>query len=29
MAPKPLPLAVRRYAGDLAGIGKGEILLTG
>ena len=29
LAPKPLPLKVRRYAGDLASIGKGEILLTG
>ncbi len=28
LAPKPLPLKVRRYAGDLASIGKGEILLT-
>lgn len=27
LAPKPLPLKVRRYAGDLASIGKGEILL--
>lgn len=29
LAPKPLPLVVRRYAGDLATIGKGEILITG
>jgi formylmethanofuran dehydrogenase subunit C len=28
LAPKPLPSKVRRYAGDLASIGKGEILLT-
>jgi len=28
LAPKPLPAKVRRYAGDLASIGKGEILLT-
>ena len=27
-APKPLPPTVRRYAGDLASLGKGEILLT-
>lgn len=27
-APKPLPIAVRKYAGDLATIGKGELLLT-
>lgn len=29
LAPKPFPAKVRRYAGDLASIGKGEILLTG
>ncbi len=29
LAPKPLPLEVRRFAGDLATIGKGELLLTG
>lgn len=28
LAPKPFPLMVRRYAGDLATIGKGEILIT-
>lgn len=28
MAPRPIPEKVRRYAGDLATIGKGEILLT-
>lgn len=28
LAPKPLPGLVRRFAGDLATIGKGEILLT-
>ena len=28
LAPKPLPKTVRRYAGDLATAGKGEILLT-
>lgn len=28
LAPRPLPLQVRRIAGDLATIGKGEILLT-
>lgn len=28
LAPKPFPAKVRRYAGDLATIGKGEILLT-
>lgn len=28
LAPKPLPVMVRRYAGDLATLGKGEILLT-
>lgn len=27
-APRPLPIAVRKYAGDLATIGKGELLLT-
>ena len=27
-APKPLPAVVRKYAGDLSTIGKGEILLT-
>lgn len=27
LAPKPLPAKVRRFAGDLASIGKGEILL--
>ncbi|MFA5900246.1 MAG: formylmethanofuran dehydrogenase subunit C [Hyphomicrobium sp.] len=27
-APKPLPLTVRKYAGDLATIGKGELLIT-
>jgi formylmethanofuran dehydrogenase subunit C len=29
LAPHPIPLKVRRIAGDLATIGKGEILLTG
>ncbi len=29
LAPRPLPLMVRRFAGDLATLGKGEILLTG
>jgi formylmethanofuran dehydrogenase subunit C len=29
LAPTPLPAKVRRCAGDLASIGKGEILLTG
>ena len=29
LAPKPLPPTVRRYAGDLASLGKGEIWLTG
>ncbi len=29
LAPKALPAKVRRYAGDLATIGKGELLLTG
>lgn len=29
LAPRPLPAMVRRFAGDLASIGKGEILLTG
>lgn len=29
LAPKPFPAAVRRFAGDLAAIGKGELLLTG
>jgi len=28
LAPKPLPTAVRKYAGDLATLGKGEILIT-
>ena len=28
LAPKALPAAVRRFAGDLAAIGKGELLLT-
>jgi len=28
LAPKPLPEIVRKYAGDLATIGKGEILVT-
>lgn len=28
LAPKPIPRTVRRFAGDLATIGKGEILLT-
>lgn len=28
LAPKPLPRTVRRFAGDLAAIGKGELLLT-
>lgn len=28
LAPKPLPLKIRRFAGDLASVGKGEILLT-
>lgn len=28
LAPKPLPKTVRRYAGDLATAGRGEILLT-
>lgn len=28
LAPRPLPAKVRRYAGDLASLGKGEILLT-
>ncbi|MDX2309242.1 MAG: formylmethanofuran dehydrogenase subunit C [Hyphomicrobium sp.] len=28
LAPKPLPPKVRRFAGDLATIGKGELLLT-
>ena len=28
LAPKPFPALVRRYAGDMATIGKGEILLT-
>ncbi len=28
LAPPPLPAMVRRYAGDMATIGKGEILLT-
>ena len=28
LAPKPFPAMVRRYAGDMATIGKGEILLT-
>lgn len=28
LAPKPLPPKARRYAGDLATLGKGEILLT-
>jgi formylmethanofuran dehydrogenase subunit C len=29
LAPAPLPAKVRRFAGDLASIGKGEMLLTG
>lgn len=29
LAPRPLPGTVRKYAGDLATIGKGEILITG
>ena len=29
LAPPPLPAKVRRYAGDMATIGKGELLLTG
>ncbi|MFM7084186.1 MAG: formylmethanofuran dehydrogenase subunit C [Hyphomicrobium sp.] len=29
LAPPALPLEVRRYAGDMAALGKGEILLTG
>ncbi len=28
LAPKPIPALVRRFAGDLATIGKGEVLLT-
>ena len=28
LAPKPFPAVVRRFAGDLAAIGKGEVLLT-
>jgi formylmethanofuran dehydrogenase subunit C len=28
LAPHPLPAVVRRFAGDLASIGKGELLLT-
>lgn len=28
LAPRPLPLKVRRFAGDLATLGKGELLLT-
>jgi formylmethanofuran dehydrogenase subunit C len=28
LAPRPLPARVRRYAGDMATIGKGELLLT-
>jgi formylmethanofuran dehydrogenase subunit C len=28
LAPRPLPPVVRRLAGDMAAIGKGEILLT-
>jgi formylmethanofuran dehydrogenase subunit C len=28
LAPKPMPRTVRRFAGDLAAIGKGELLLT-
>lgn len=28
LAPKPFPSTVRRFAGDLAAIGKGEVLLT-
>lgn len=28
LAPKPLPPKIRRFAGDLASVGKGEILLT-
>jgi formylmethanofuran dehydrogenase subunit C len=28
LAPRPLPGSVRKYAGDLATIGKGEILIT-
>lgn len=29
LAPAPLPARVRRYAGDMATIGRGELLLTG
>ena len=29
LAPRPLPSKVHRFAGDLAGIGRGEVLLTG
>lgn len=29
LAPKPFPAMVHRYGGDMAAIGKGEILLTG
>ena len=29
LAPRPLPSKVHRFAGDLAGIGQGEVLLTG
>ena len=28
LAPEPFPAGVRRFAGDLAAIGKGELLLT-
>jgi formylmethanofuran dehydrogenase subunit C len=28
LAPKPLPTIVHKYAGDLATVGKGEILIT-
>ncbi len=28
LAPKPIPRTVRRFAGDLAAIGKGEVLIT-
>jgi formylmethanofuran dehydrogenase subunit C len=28
LAPRPLTGAVRKYAGDLATVGKGEILIT-
>jgi formylmethanofuran dehydrogenase subunit C len=28
LAPRPLPASVRKFSGDLATIGKGEILIT-